>query len=279
MKSHNLFSFIYLIIIVIISSCDNQSSIKNVDNEQDTVSIDNVDTTFKKSINVSKILIDTNLIKAQLLLVNKQIDQSNNIKNKDYRALFLNHLYDQISSIDAFVDTSKASLTKSSCIIPSSIRDLKDGVSLLSYDFHTGDEKKLGLMGFLNVDILKDSKITVLEFAQFGSSQCEGKNLPYGIGARLMLQVTKKKKSAKLETPQQITASVIFEKAEVKYSMRTFGISGPKVSQLIRAGILSENTSNDFINSIADIVSNAYSPTSDYVITPQYMPLLPLLPQ
>lgn len=274
MKIYNQLAVYALMSAFFISSCTNQSNSNKEDNDQDTIVIRNIDTTYKKSINVSQISIDTNLLKAQIAVTNKQINSLNNIKNAEFKASALENLSAQIFSIDAIVDTSKASMPQSAaCVYPSSIRDLKDGILLQGYDFKKGDEYKLGLMGFFNVDIQNESKVTVVEFSQSGSTQCEGKTLPYGIGARLMLQVIKKKRNAKLETPQQITASVIFDRAEVKYNVKTFGITGPKTASLIRSGILSENTYNDFINAIADMVIDAYKANSEYIINPQYMPL------
>ncbi|MDT0606339.1 hypothetical protein [Croceitalea rosinachiae] len=154
---------------------------------------------------------------------------------------------------------------------PSGIQDLKDGVVIDAYDFFDGDEKALSLLGFLNVDIKKQERITVIEYLQKGSVYCNGKRKKYGIGARLMMRVTSHKRKAKLDTPQQITASVIFGQATVKFSMHTFGITGPGVANLNRVGSITENTYSSFISGISDLLADAYKGSNQYIIAPQLL--------
>ncbi|MDT0538647.1 MULTISPECIES: hypothetical protein [Croceitalea] len=159
------------------------------------------------------------------------------------------------------------------CILPTEvgIHDLKDGVIIDAYDFFDGDEKALSLLGFFNVDIKKQERITVIEYLQKGSLDCDGKVKKYGIGARLMMRVTSHKKKARLDTPQQITASVIFGKATVKFSMHTFGITGPGVANLNRVGSITENTYSSFISGISDLLAEAYEGSNQYIIRPQLL--------
>ncbi len=152
---------------------------------------------------------------------------------------------------------------------PSKIRDLKDGVIVDAYEFYKGDEKKLGFLGFANVNIKEEEKVTVVEFAQHGSQNCNNYLLKYGVGARLMMRVTSSKRRAKLETPQQITASVIFGQASVKFSMRTFGITGPGVSRLNKVGTVTENTYSNFMSEISNLIVDVYKDTSEFIISPQ----------
>jgi len=161
----------------------------------------------------------------------------------------------------------------SDCILPTEvgIQDLKDGVIIDAYDFFDGDEKALSLLGFFNVDIKKQERITVIEYLQKGSLDCDGKVKKYGIGARLMMRVTSHKKKARLDTPQQITASVIFGKATVKFSMHTFGITGPGVANLNRVGSITENTYSSFISGISDLLAEAYEGSNQYIIRPQLL--------
>lgn len=152
---------------------------------------------------------------------------------------------------------------------PEGIQDLKDGVLIDAYDFVDGDEKALNILGFFNVDIKKQERVTVVEYLQKGSIICEGKVSKYAIGARLMMRVTSHKKKAMLDTPQQITASVIFGKATVKFSMHTFGITGPGVADLNRVGSITENTYSSFISGISDLLAKAYEGNNQYIILPQ----------
>lgn len=159
------------------------------------------------------------------------------------------------------------------CILstPTGIQDLKDGVVIDAYDFFDGDEKALNVLGFFNIDIKKQERVTVVEYLQKGSINCNGKIKKYGIGARLMMRVTSHKRKAKLDTPQQITASVIFGQATVKFSMHTFGITGPGVANLNRVGSITENTYSSFISGISDLLADAYDGSNQYIIYPQLL--------
>jgi len=152
---------------------------------------------------------------------------------------------------------------------PTQLNQLTDGVRIDAYDFKKGDEVKLEAMGFLNVSFSKDERITVIEFRQHGTSLCESRRLPYGIGARLMLRVTQKKKGAKLATPQQISASVTFGKAEVRFSLLTFGIVGPGVAQLNNTGAMNEDTYSNFLKAVSSMITEMYTSPSNYIVTPQ----------
>jgi hypothetical protein len=154
---------------------------------------------------------------------------------------------------------------------PRRIEDLKDGVVIDAYDFVDGDEKRLGLLGFLNIDIKKHERVTVIEYLQKGSMECNGKTTSYGIGARLMMRVKSHKRNARLDTPQQITASVVFGKATVRFSMHTFGITGPGVAHLNRAGSITESTYTNFINAISELLAEAYEGGQKYIIEPQLL--------
>lgn len=152
---------------------------------------------------------------------------------------------------------------------PKDIRDLKDGVTVDIYSFKKGDESKLSLMGFFDISMSNHEKVTVVEYSQFGSIICNRKRLKFGVGCRLMMRIISRKRGAKLNTPQQVTASVIFGKAEVNYSMQTFGITGPGVGGLNQAGALTEDTYNKFITEVSNMIVKAYDEDSRYIINPQ----------
>ncbi|MEM7086340.1 MAG: hypothetical protein AAF489_09170 [Bacteroidota bacterium] len=152
---------------------------------------------------------------------------------------------------------------------PKTIYDLNDGVLIDVYSFEKGDEKKLDILGFFNISLEKDQKAVVVEFLQEGTQFCSGNRYKYGVGARLMLHITKVKNKAKLATPQQITASVIFGFAEVKFSLKTFGIVGPGISNLNNAGSLSEDTYQQFLQEISALIKEMYTDNDQFIITPQ----------
>ena len=149
------------------------------------------------------------------------------------------------------------------------IEELTDGVLIDAYSFDQGDESKLGLLGFFNVELSKKQKVIVVEYSQEGTQYCGDKRIKFGIGARLMMKVTRSKRSAKLNTPQQITASVVFGKAEVTYSLRTFGITGPGIGKLNKTGSLSEDTYQEFIQEISNLIVEMYKNESSFKVVPQ----------
>ncbi|WP_281989346.1 hypothetical protein [Aquimarina aggregata] len=156
---------------------------------------------------------------------------------------------------------------------PKKIEELTDGVLLDAYSFERGDEVKLGLLGFLNVNLSKKQKAIVVEFSQKGTQYCSGKTYKYFVGARLMMKITRSKNNAKLNTPQQVTASVIFGRAEVIYSLKTFGIVGPGIAELNKVGSLSEDTYQGFMQAISKLIVDMYKEKSDFIITPILNPL------
>ena len=152
---------------------------------------------------------------------------------------------------------------------PKSIHDLKDGLLFESYSFTNNDSIKLNLLGFSNVDFKKIDKVIVVEYSQTGSIICDNEKLKFGIGARMMMKIKKTGFNAKLDSPYQVSASVIFGKANVTFSVITFGIVGPGTKSLIKSGSLTEDTYTQFINTIANLIVDAYKENSDIVITPQ----------
>ena len=187
--------------------------------------------------------------------------------------LFLLFHYTNAKAENNYIFQSLDESISINCMLssPSGIKDLKDGVVIDAYDFFDGDEKALNVLGFFNVDIKKQERITVVEYLQKGSINCNEKIKKYGIGARLMMRVTSHKRKAKLDTPQQITASVIFGQATVKFSMHTFGITGPGVANLNRVGSITENTYSSFISGISDLLADAYEGSNQYIIYPQLL--------
>ncbi|RIV47529.1 hypothetical protein [Flagellimonas pelagia] len=156
---------------------------------------------------------------------------------------------------------------------PKSIEDLTDGVLIDAYSFEKGDEGKLGLLGFFGVELSKKQKVIVVEYSQEGTQRCDGENYKYGVGARLMMKVTKSKRNAKLNTPQQITASAIFGRAEVTYSLKTFGITGPGVAGLSKSGGLSEDTYQEFLQDISNLIIEMYKDESQFIVDPKPLPI------
>ncbi|MET1258585.1 hypothetical protein ABV409_04555 [Flagellimonas sp. DF-77] len=179
------------------------------------------------------------------------------------------YFFPNINDIPFFIEKINKDGPEFLCKVPTTIEELSDGVVIDAYDFADGDEKSLGLLGFFNVNIKKHERVTVVEYLQRGSMHCNGKVSKFGIGARMMMRVTSHNKKARLDTPQQITASVIFGHATVKFSMHTFGITGPGIADLNQIGSINENTYASFISGISELLAKAYDGDGRYIIKPQ----------
>ena len=214
-------------------------------------------------------------VKASAIVLDKNLEKFANSYSKllESKAMLNSLIAIDFSSPSSLDSTGIVEIPKEyiQCMstAPKTIKDLRDGVVVDAYEFKKGDEGKLGFLGFLNVDISDDEKITVVEFSQFGSQICVNKQLKYGVGCRLMMRIKEYKRSAKLNTPQQITASVIFGKAEVTFSMRTFGITGPGVSRLNKVGTVNEDTYKSFMEEVSNLIVDVYNKDSQYDVNPQ----------
>jgi hypothetical protein len=152
---------------------------------------------------------------------------------------------------------------------PKTIEELNSGMLFDSYEFKTNDKQKLGLLGFFNVNIDNYKKVIVTEYLQYGTKFFSGEELKFAIGARMMLRVDSYSLGAKLNSPQQITASVIFGKASVSFSIATLGITGPCVAGLVKAGKLNDDSYSNFIKDVSVLIANAYKKNSNCIINPQ----------
>jgi hypothetical protein len=158
------------------------------------------------------------------------------------------------------------------CILngPKTINELTDGISFESYSFTKNDNAKLNLMGFTNVDFENSTKVVIVEFCQIGSSYSDGKKLNFGAGARMLMSVKKSRFSfgAKLDSPYQIAASAIFGKVTVKFNVKTFGITGPAVANLITNGALKEDTYTAFVNGVTNLIVESYKDSNNVTVKP-----------
>lgn len=156
---------------------------------------------------------------------------------------------------------------------PKNIRDLKDGLTFDAYEITEQAATSLHLLGFAAINFNKLDKVIVVEYAQTGTHHCDGKRLKFGIGARMVMKIKKNRWGgrAKLDNPYQVTASVIFGKASVQYSIVTFGITGPGTAKLINSGTLAEDTYGKFVSDISSLIVEAYQNEQQFTIVPQPM--------
>ncbi len=184
---------------------------------------------------------------------------------------YFSEIYEQESQMIAPLSSIKLSNELSKCLdkIPSDIHGLKDGMMFRFFELKVGQEAVLGALGFkLNIGSVK--KAMIVEIFQTGSHNCDEKIYNYGVGARFFLQVKSKKFGAKLDSPQQITASVIFGKASVTYEWRTFGLTGAGIEPYIGGtGELNENSYNNFVHGMHKIFADAYKNDKKIIVFPQ----------
>lgn len=191
------------------------------------------------------------------------------------RETFADAYYEPISgkegNLVALANAVNISPAMEQCIKsgPKDIHGLNDGLAVRAYEFDRTQAARLRWLGFVGVNFNNIDKLTVIEYCQTGSQICNQQLLKYGIGARLMMKIKKTDSKAKIDTPHQVGASVIFNMASVQFELMTFGIVGPGTSALVSAGTLSEDTYTKFIHSISSLLIEAYKTPSQFIITPQ----------
>jgi hypothetical protein len=152
---------------------------------------------------------------------------------------------------------------------PKNITDLTSGVRVLTYQFDRNNQIGLSLLGFAGVNLGSHERAIVVEYCQTGDKYCNDKNIEYCIGARMCMKINIINHNAKVETPQQVAASVTFGYVNVTYEIITVGITGSGVADLVRQGTMTESTYTDFLTKIAGIIIDIYKPNSQYIISPR----------
>jgi len=155
---------------------------------------------------------------------------------------------------------------------PTTIQDLSAGLSLRAYKFDKNNQGSLSLFGFGNISLGRKEKVVLVEFLQTGNYVCQENKSKYGVGARMMMKITSKKNRAKINSPQQISASVTFGLAEVEFSVITIGITGPGTASLVNQGSMTENTYSNFLKSVSNLIVDVYKTESSFLIDPQLIP-------
>jgi hypothetical protein len=236
---------LFTMIAIILGGCDNDGTVQTDPKTKEFI-----------PLNADSIKLEPELEQA-LQIFNKSSDQKGLVAAD---SLFNDGYIEIPERFKKCLDSSTA---------PKGIRDLKYGMSLDAYKFDKSNQAKLGFLGFGNVDIEDNETVIVVEYKQTGTQRCDNLQLFYGVGARIMMQIKSKKRNAKVNTPQQISASVTFGRADVLFSVKTFGITGPGVARLIKSGTMTENTYVEFLNEISTLIVDAYSDTTKFEITPQ----------
>ena len=176
---------IYLILfLVIILSCREEKAEHATEAGEDVESTEEVFINYDEnfhSIYAAKNISDFNLDMSddEIESVGKQLAIFNSMENNE-----------KIDNLKGIIENECWNVR------PKTIRDLTDGVLIDAYSFDKGDEKKLGLFGFFNIELSDKQKVIIVEYSQEGTQYCDSKPIKYGIGARLMMKVNKSKRNA-----------------------------------------------------------------------------------
>ena len=129
------------------------------------------------------------------------------------------------------------------------------------------------VFGYGGGELGKKETLLIVDFVQHKDIQCtDGKTQRYGVGARLFLHITKKKRGLNLTLPQ-LAANVELDRAQVTYTISTIGITGSSVIDALPTGsnFDVENYAK-VINSVDNIIRLAKDNEDGVVIEPQLLP-------
>ncbi|MEW7291055.1 hypothetical protein [Aquimarina sp. 2304DJ70-9] len=248
MKNYNVISM--LAVIILIAACQEKKcpelpkgefEIQGHNYIIDTLKVQNVDSLAFEE----KILLDETFI--------------NTYKNLDLSANFIK------SDTEAITTTCGA--------IPTNMAELTGGLKKYFYKFTSSTTVNLDALGYGGGSLGKKEMLLMIDFVQHKEVQCDdGKSRKYGVGSRLFLHITKKKRGVNLTLPQ-LAANVELNRAEVAYTISTIGIVGPSVIDALPTGsnFDVENYAK-VVNAVDNIIRLAKDNEEGVVVTPQLLP-------
>ena len=157
--------------------------------------------------------------------------------------------------------------------IPENMGDLTGGIKKYFYKFSAKSSANLDAFGYGGGSLENKETLLIVDFVQHKDVFCtDGKKRTFGVGARLFLKISKKKRSVSFGLPK-LAANVELGKAEVEYTISTIGLTGDKILDALPTG-------NEFdvenyakiVNSIDSIIRLAKDSTDGVNIDPQLLP-------
>lgn len=157
--------------------------------------------------------------------------------------------------------------------IPENMADLTGGIRKYFYKFTAESSGNLDAFGYGGGSLENKETLLIVDFVQHKDIFCtDGKKRIFGVGARLFLKISKKKRSVSFGLPK-LAANVELGKAEVEYTISTIGITGDKVLDALPTG-------NEFdvenyakiVNSVDNIIRLAKDNVDGINIEPQLLP-------
>jgi len=154
---------------------------------------------------------------------------------------------------------------------PTDKAGLTDGWGIYSYSLSYDAAAKLGLP-LIDLGASADSKIFIYDLIFYKNAYDASNNLVgrYGVGVRLNISATSINGSASFSGLEAIAASAEFQYAEVKYTIETFGLSGPKITMAAPPAGSYDISHHVQLFQAIDKLKEAYEdPTT--VVTPEFI--------
>ncbi len=219
--------------------------------------------------NLNTILIT--LISTILLIGCASIKQTNNTVSND------GELFTTLKLDSTFIKTKgiiKNTPFSNICEnIPENMAELTGGIKKYFYKFSSKSSANLDAFGYGGGSLENKETLLIVDFVQHKDIFCtDGKKRTFGVGARLFLKISKKKRNISFGLPK-LAANVELGKAEVEYTISTIGLTGDKILDVLPTG-------NEFdvenyakiVNSIDNIIKLAKDNTDGVNIEPQLLP-------
>jgi hypothetical protein len=156
---------------------------------------------------------------------------------------------------------------------PRTMAELSGGLQKYFYKFTDDSNVNLDVFGYGGGQLGKKELLLIVDWVQFKEQECsQGNRKRYGVGARLFLHITKKKRGVSLQLPT-LAANVELDRAEVTYTISTIGITGDQVLDALPTGATFdvENYAK-VINAVDRIITLARDNTDGVIIDPQLLP-------
>ena len=163
------------------------------------------------------------------------------------------------------------------CQKPETVRDLSSGMQKIFYQMNADNSASLAVFGGMaGLKIGKKEAVVIVDFMQYKDMNCEEK-ARYGVGVRLFLHIKKSFKGLDVNNLPQLAANAQLGKATVQYTIKTIGVTGPKINDLIprsATNVFDVDGYASVINAVDKIQNLIKDNVEGVVIDPQLIPIV-----
>lgn len=172
-----------------------------------------------------------------------------------------------------FIVNNAVGLDEACGDIPTSMNDLTGGLEKNFYKYSSSSNINLKILGWGGGELGKKELLIMTDFVQYKRVICsDGETRFYGVGARLFLHIKSRKRKVNL-TLSQLAANVELNRAEVTYKIKTIGIVGDKVLDVLPTGSKFDvDNYAKVVAAIDNIIKLAKDNTEGVIIEPQLLP-------